>query len=66
MSAIEQLIERFQTAIDLWATGVTLRRQAIRREHPEASLEEVEQRLNQWLQHRPGAEQGDGPPPGTP
>jgi hypothetical protein len=62
----DRLIERFRTAVDLWATGVALRRQAIRRQHPEASHEEVEARLNQWLQDRPGAEMGDGPRPDRP
>jgi hypothetical protein len=57
------LAERFQTALDLWATGVILQRQLIRREHPGASHEEVAARLDRWLQHRPGAEWGDGPRP---
>ena len=53
--------DRFQTTLDLWATGVVLRRQALRREHPTASDEQIEQLLKQWLAHRPGAELGDGP-----
>ena len=53
--------DRFQTTLDLWATGVILRRQALRREHPNASDEQIERLLNQWLAHRPGAELGDGP-----
>jgi len=57
------LIARFQTALDLWATGVALHRQSIRRAHPDATDGEVEARLNQWLQERPGAETGDGPRP---
>lgn len=61
-----RLIERFHTTIDLWATGVTLRRQAIRRNQPQASVEEVDALLNQWLQERPGAEMGDGPQPDEP
>lgn len=55
------LIERFRTVVDLWETGVAIRRQAIRRSMPGASDDEVEQRLRRWLQERPGAEQGDGP-----
>ena len=55
-----QLAARFQTALDLWATGVALRRQSIRRSHPDASDAEIERLLNEWLQHRPGAENGDG------
>ncbi|MEO8680791.1 MAG: hypothetical protein ABI665_17195 [Vicinamibacterales bacterium] len=57
------LIERFQTALDLWATGVALRRQSVRLAHPGATEAEVEALVNQWLQERPGAEIGDGPGP---
>ncbi|MEO7135284.1 MAG: hypothetical protein ABI024_13805 [Vicinamibacterales bacterium] len=53
--------DRFQTTLDLWATGVILRRQALRREYPRVSDEQIEQLLNEWLAHRPGAELGDGP-----
>jgi hypothetical protein len=61
-----RLIERFRTAVDLWATGVMIRRQTIRRNRPDASAEEVDSLLNQWLQERPGAEYGDGPQPEEP
>jgi Rv0078B-related antitoxin len=40
---------------------VILRRQALRLEYPNASNEQIERLLNQWLAHRPGAELGDGP-----
>lgn len=52
---------RFETTLDLWATAVAVRRQTLRREHPNASTEQIEQLLNRWLAHRPGAERGDGP-----
>jgi hypothetical protein len=55
------LVERFRVAVDLWATGVSLRRQSIRRDRPHASDREVEMLLNQWLHDRPGAQHGDGP-----
>lgn len=61
-----RLVERFYTAVDLWATGVMLRRETIRRNRPEASAREVDALLNQWLQQRPGAEMGDGPRPEGP
>ena len=54
--------ERFQTTLDLWATGVALQRQTIRRKHPDASDDDIDRMLTAWLQHRPGAEKGDGPP----
>lgn len=57
--------ERFQTTLDLWATAVAIRRQALRREYPEASSDQIEQLLNRWLATRPGAEFGDGPQPAT-
>ena len=57
----DRLVERLYTAVDLWATGVALKRGAIRRRHPEASAEEIETLLNRWLHERPGAEGGDGP-----
>ncbi|MBP7777144.1 MAG: hypothetical protein KA371_08460 [Acidobacteria bacterium] len=58
-----RVIERFRTTVDLWATGLTLRRQAIRRNRPDASDEEVDALLTAWLQERPGAEWGDGARP---
>lgn len=38
-----------------------MKRQSLRRSNPEASDEEIEQRLQQWLLDRPGAEHGDSP-----
>jgi hypothetical protein len=57
--------QRFQTTLDLFATGVALRRQELRREHPGASEGEIEQLVNRWLATRPGAEYGDGPQPAS-
>lgn len=54
---------RFETALDLWETAVQLRRQSLRREHPDAADAQIEQLLNRWLAQRPGAERGDGPQP---
>ena len=54
---------RFETTLDLWDTAMRLRRQSLRRENPAASDDLIEQLLNQWLAHRPGAERGDGPQP---
>jgi hypothetical protein len=61
MPPSDPLVERLYTAFDLWSTGVTLKRQSIRRHHPDASDDEVEAMLNRWLHERPGAESGDGP-----
>jgi hypothetical protein len=57
----DRLVDRLHTAVDLWATGVALQRQTIRRRHPAASDAEIDAMLNHWLQQRPGAEMGDGP-----
>lgn len=57
------LAERLRVALDLWETGVILRRQTLRREHPELSATQIEALVNRWLATRPGAEQGDGPQP---
>jgi hypothetical protein len=61
MAPVDRLVERLRTAVDLWATGVALKRETIRRGHPDASDAEIETLLNRWLQERPGAEGGDGP-----
>jgi hypothetical protein len=35
-------------------------RQNLRRRNPEASEEEIEEGIREWLGRRPGAEHGDG------
>ena len=50
-----------QTTLDLFAVGLELMSQRLRREHPDATEQELEARLVQWLQSRPGAELGDSP-----
>lgn len=51
--------EHFRLALDLWETGIVLQRQRLRRLHPDARADEIERRLNEWLQERPGAAHGD-------
>jgi hypothetical protein len=51
---------RLRTALALFDDGVELMRQNLRREHPEATADEIERRLREWLRDRPGAEHGDG------
>ncbi|HXV63147.1 MAG TPA: hypothetical protein VEK15_20780 [Vicinamibacteria bacterium] len=53
--------ERFRIALDLFDDGVRLMRQNLKREHPDASEQQIEERLRAWLRHRPGAEDGDCP-----
>ena len=51
----------FRTTVDLFEAGVAIKRQSLRRNHPDASEEEIERRLRLWLHERPGAEYGDSP-----
>jgi len=51
----------FRTTLDLFSTGVELMRQNLRRDRPEASENEIDRRLSEWLQERPGAVSGDSP-----
>lgn len=53
--------ERFRVALDLFETGVRIMRQNLKRDFPDATEQEIEDRLNAWLRHRPGAEHGDRP-----
>lgn len=51
--------ERFRVALELFEDGVRLMEQNLRREHPDASDDEIEEKLRAWLRHRTGAEHGD-------
>jgi hypothetical protein len=71
--APEVLAARLRTALDLCELGESIRRAQLRREHPDATDEEIEALLVAWLQTRPGAEHGDAwgrpvpwPPPSRP
>ena len=55
----EALAMRLRMAFDLCELGESMRRAQLRREHPDATDEEIEARLVAWLQTRPGAEHGD-------
>jgi hypothetical protein len=54
--------ERFRTVLDLFETGVRLRREALRRAHPDAPRARLDELVAEWLSDRPGARDGDGPP----
>ena len=51
--------EKLRLALDLFGSGVELKRQNLRREHPQLAPPEIEQMLREWLSTRPGAEHGD-------
>ena len=51
----------FRTTLDLFATGIELMRQNLRRSHPKAGEADITRLLHEWLVERPGAESGDSP-----
>lgn len=55
----ESPAERLRIALDLFNFGVDMMLQKLRREIPDATEEELQARLVDWLQDRPGAEHGD-------
>lgn len=61
MVARLSVAEAFRATLDLFDTGLDLMRQNFRRRHPEASDEDIEQRVRDWLLERPGAASGDCP-----
>jgi Rv0078B-related antitoxin len=54
-------VQKLHAAFDLFEAGVDLMRQNLKRRHPEATGEDLERMLREWLHTRPGAEHGDGP-----
>lgn len=55
----ELAAERFRLALELFEAGEALKRQQLRREHPEATESQIEALLVAWLRDRPGAPHGD-------
>jgi len=51
---------RLTTALELADLAAEMVECRLRREHPEASAEEIERRLGAWYRERPGAPRGDG------
>jgi|CXWL01.1.fsa_nt_gi hypothetical protein len=52
--------DAFKATLDLFETGVAIMRQNLRRRDPQATDDEIDRRLQEWLWERPGAEFGDG------
>jgi len=57
---------RLRQAFDLFEAGVSMKRAALRREHPDADADEIERLLREWLATRPGARYGDAIGPRRP
>jgi len=53
--------DRLLATFELFELGVDMMAANLRRRHPQASPEEIEQLIDAWLLERPGAEEGDGP-----
>ncbi len=55
----QRMVERLRLAFDLYDLSERMLRQKLRRKHPEATESEIDAKIGEWLQHRPGAEHGD-------
>ncbi len=53
-------LEKMQITFDLFEASLRIQEQNFRRSHPHATEAEIEELVAAWLQHRPGAEHGDG------
>ncbi len=53
------VVARMEVAFELFDAAEEMMRLNLKRRHPQLSDEEIEQRIIEWLQHRPGAELGD-------
>ena len=51
--------EKLRIALELYESGVAMMRETLKRENPEESEAQIEERLRRWIRHRPGAEDGD-------
>jgi hypothetical protein len=60
----ELLQERARETFELFELGLEMQRAQLRRTHPDADEEEIEELLRRWLRHRPGSEHGDAGPQG--
>lgn len=54
------VLQRMQIAFDLYETAEAMMRQNLRRRNRNATEEEIEAGIREWLHRRPGAEIGDG------
>jgi len=54
---------RLRIAFELFEAGCEIMMQNLRRRHPAMTPDELQRKLTDWLQERPGAEHGDAPGP---
>ena len=55
---MKSALSTFRTTLDLFSAGLELMRQNLRRDQPQASESEIDRRLEEWLQERPGDSPG--------
>ncbi len=55
-----EVLARMELAFDLYEMAEQMMGQNLRRRNPEASEQEIEEGIREWLHRRPGAEAGDG------
>lgn len=51
--------QKLEIALELFESGVAMMRETLKRQHPAESDAQIEERLRQWVRHRPVAEDGD-------
>jgi len=54
------VLRRMQITFELCEAAEQMKRLTLKRQHPDASEEEIERMIVAWYRHRPGAELGDG------
>jgi hypothetical protein len=52
--------QKLSVSLDMFVYGCDMMRQNLRRLHPAADDDAIEELLRDWLRTRPGAEHGDG------
>ena len=57
----ELIVRRFQLTLALFELGEAMLRQRLRRQLPQATEADIDSRVTEWLQRRPGAQDGDCP-----
>ena len=62
----DSIVQRMRLTLDLYELGESMFRQRLRRQHPEASDDEIEATIQEWRTRRRGAESGDAPGPERP
>lgn len=59
-----EVLARMDLAFDLYEAAEEMMRQNLRRRNPEATEEEIEQGIRDWLARQPGVNRGPGAPVG--